>query len=190
MSSSGTTTQRTGKTTWKLDPVHSEVEFGVRHMMISTVKGAFKSVQGTVRIDEETYERSEVDVEIDAASIDTRDEKRDQHLRSEDFFHVEEHPTLEFKSRKVEGDEQSFRIPGELTIRGVTRPVILEGELLGGGVDPWGNDRLAFRAETKVSRKDYGLTWNQTLEAGGVLVGDEVTIALEVQVVRADDDQA
>ena len=173
--------------TWTLDPAHSQVEFGVRHMMISTVKGTFTELQGTLELDEDHIGNSSVEVEIDAASIDTRNEDRDQHLRSGDFFDVENHPSLTFRSTRVEKADDGLRITGDLTIRGETREVTLDAEELGRGTDPWGNPRVAFRAGTKIDRKDFGLTWNQALEAGGVLVGNEVSIELEVQAIPASD---
>jgi polyisoprenoid-binding protein YceI len=174
-------------TTWHLDPAHSQVEFGVRHMMISTVKGFFTGVEGAIHLDENDLSNSSVEVTIDASSVDTRNEDRDNHLRSGDFLDVETHPSLTFRSRRVEGSLDSFQVTGDLTIRGETREVTFEAEKQGGGTDPWGNQRLGFRGETKVSRKDFGLTWNQALETGGVLVGDEVRIILEVQGVRSED---
>lgn len=182
---STTTTSRT----WSIDPVHSQVDFGVRHMMISTVRGTFGELEGTIHLDEDDLTNSSVEVSIDAASIDTRNEDRDTHLRSGDFLNVEEHPTLRFKSRSVEPAGDGFVVQGDLTIRGVTREVTLEAEELGRGTDPWGNPRVGFRADTRINRKDFGLTWNQALETGGVLVGDEVKISLEVQAIPAGDDQ-
>jgi polyisoprenoid-binding protein YceI len=182
---SAATRERT--TRWTLDPAHSQVEFRVRHMMISTVKGFFPGVEGTIHVDDEDLSRSSVEVEIETASIDTRNEDRDTHLRSGDFFDVETYPVMRFRGRRVEGIAERFRVVGDLTIRDATREVTLDGETLGSGTDPWGNERMAFRAETKINRKDFGLTWNQALEAGGVLVGDEVTIVLEVQAVRSDE---
>ena len=186
---SETVTRTSGISRWNLDPAHSQVEFGVRHMMISTVKGSFDELEGEVELNGDDFAQSRVSVEIDASSIDTGNEDRDQHLRSEDFLDVDEFPALSFRSTKVEGTEDSFRLPGDLTIRGETREVVLKGKLLGGGTDPWGNERLAFRAQTTVNRKDFGLTWNQALEAGGVLVGDEVEITLEVQAVEAQEEE-
>ncbi len=175
-----------GTTSWHIDPAHSQVEFGVRHMMISTVKGFFTGVEGVIHLDEDDLSNSRVDVTIDASSVDTRNEDRDNHLRSGDFLDVETHPSITFRSRRVEGSLESFQVTGDLTIRGETREVTFEAEKQGGGTDPWGNQRLGFRGETKVSRKDFGLTWNQALETGGVLVGDEARIILEVQGVRAE----
>lgn len=173
--------------TWTIDPVHSRVEFGVRHMMISTVKGTFSELEGTIHLDGDDLSRSSVEVEIDATSLDTGSEDRDQHLRSADFFHVEKHPTLRFVGRTVEPADDGFLITGDLTIRGETREVTLEAEKLGTGTDPWGNPRVGFRAETSISRKDFGLTWNQALETGGVLVGDNVDISLDVQAIPDSD---
>jgi polyisoprenoid-binding protein YceI len=178
----------TDVTTWTLDPSHSQVEFGVRHMMISTVKGSFNELSGTIAYDGENLADAALEVEIDAASIDTRNADRDGHLRSGDFFDVETHPKLVFRSTGIEGTPESFKVKGDLTIRGETRPVVLDAELLGGGEDPWGNQRLAFRAETEINRKEFGLSWNQTLEAGGVLVGEKVRITLEVQAVEESGD--
>lgn len=173
-------------TTWKIDPVHSGVEFAVRHMMIATVKGRFRDVDGVIAFDEEDLTSGEVEVRIAAASIDTGEEARDDHLRSGDFFDVERFPELTFESRRVERAEDGYRMTGDLTIRGRTRETVLEVEDLGGGVDPWGGRRRAFHATAKVNRKDFGLTWNQALEAGGVLVGDEVRITLDIQAVAQD----
>ena len=176
------TTQR-----WNIDPSHSGVSFSIRHMVISKVRGAFERWQGVVDFDEQDPAASKVSVTIDAASIDTREEKRDAHLRSADFFDVENHPALTFVSTAVEklaGNE--YRVTGDLTIKGVTRPVTLEAEYLGGGKDPWGNQRLGFLARTSINRKDFGLGWNQVLEAGGVLVGEKVEIELDVQAIKAE----
>ena len=172
--------------TWEIDPAHTDVAFAVKHLMISTVRGRFASVAGTVRLDETDVTRSSVNVDIDAGSIDTRQEQRDAHLRSADFFDVDVHPRLTFRSRSVErtGSDR-LRVRGELTIRGVSRDVVLEVVDEGRGTDPWGGQRAAFSATTSIDRRDFGLTWNQALETGGVLVSNEVKITLEVQVVRA-----
>lgn len=181
-----TAATETTTNTWSVDPVHSQAEFGVRHMMISTVKGYF-DVEGTIHLDEDDFSASSIELTMDAASVNTRNEDRDAHLRSEDFFDAESHPVLKFKG-SPEGPRggDRFTVEGELTIRDVTRPVTLEAEELGRGTDPWGNPRVGFRGETRISRKDYGLTWNQALETGGVLVGDEVRIQVEVQAIPAD----
>jgi len=173
-------------TTWNIDLSHSAINFSARHMVVSKVRGAFNRWQGALQFDEQNPERSKVSVQIEADSIDTREPKRDAHLRSADFFDVEKYPTLSFESTKVEVlEDKRYRITGELTIHGVTREVVLDAENLGGGKDPWGNQRIAFEATTSVNRKDFGLTWNQALETGGVLVGDKIEIALEVQAVKA-----
>lgn len=172
-------------TTWTIDPTHAEVAFAVRHLMLATVRGRFGTVSGTVEIDEARPERSSVDVTIDVTSIDTRQEMRDNHLRSADFFDVANHPTLTFKSKRVEGDiTGEFRVTGDLTIRGTARPVTLDVSLEGRGRDPWGNERAGFEAKGKISRSEFGLTWNQALETGGVAVGDEVKISIDVEIVK------
>lgn len=177
-----------GTTTWTIDPSHSLVEFTARHMMITRVKGRFSGVSGTVVTNEADPSKSSVNVEIDAASIDTREEKRDGHLRSGDFLDVENFPHLTFRSTRIEGNPKSagdsFTLVGDLTIRGTTREVTLDATFDGSGTDPWGGTRASFSAETKIDRREFGLTWNQALETGGVLVGNEVKISLEVQAVK------
>ena len=178
----------TGTTTWQIDPNHTLVEFSAKHMMITTVKGRFGNVSGTIVVDERNPDRSRVEAEIDAATIDTRAEQRDQHLRSADFLDVEKHPTITFKSRQVRGSSKNpgdeFQIIGDLTIRGTTREVTLDATYEGRGNDPWGGERVSFSATTKIDRRDFGLTWNQALETGGLLVGNEIKISLEIQAVR------
>lgn len=173
--------------TWTIDSTHSQVGFAVKHMMFTTVRGRFADLEGVVTLDADAPERSSVDVEIRADSIDTQVEGRDQHLRSADFLDVEAHPTLTFRSRRVEGDVSrpgsAFRVIGDLTLHGVTREVVLDATFDGTGTDPWGNPRAGFSAETTIDRRDFGLTWNQGLEAGGVLVGHEVKIQLAVQAI-------
>jgi polyisoprenoid-binding protein YceI len=181
-----TTTQTAAATTWKIDPVHSHIEFSVRHLMITTVKGRFTGVDGTVIIDDEDPSRSQVDVRIDASTIDTREPQRDAHLRSADFLDAETFPRLTFTSTRVsERPGSEFSVTGNLTMHGVTREVVLNVTDEGRGRDPWGGERAGFNATTRINRKDYGLNWNQTLETGGVLVGDEVRIRLELQLVKA-----
>lgn len=171
-------------TTWQIDPAHTDVGFAVKHMMISTVKGRFADVSGTITLDDDDLSKSSVEVEIKAASIDTRQPDRDAHLRSADFFDVEKYPTLTFKSRRVEPlDNGKFRVIGDLTIRDVTREVVLEASEEGRGKDPWGGERIGFSASTKIDRRDFGLTWNTALETGGVLVGNDIKITLEVEAV-------
>ena len=174
-------------TTWKIDPVHSVAEFKVKHMMISNVKGQFAQVSGVLVLDEKDLTHSRVEASIDGASINTRDSQRDTHLRSADFLHVEKFPTLSFKSAGINhAADADLAVTGDLTIRGVTRPVTftVEGPT-SPAKDPWGNTRLGLSASTKINRKDFGLTWNTALETGGILVGDEVTITLDVQFVKA-----
>ena len=178
---------QTAVSTWNLDAAHSVAEFKVKHMMISNVKGQFAKVTGVLKFDEQDVTKSKIEASIDAASLNTRDDQRDTHLKSPDFFHVEQHPTLSFKSTRIKknGDGE-LSVSGDLTIRGVTRNVdfTIEGPTPP-TKDPWGNTRLGLSATTKINRKDYGLTWNAALETGGILVGEEVTITLDVQFVKA-----
>ncbi len=172
-------------TTWNFDPAHSEITFKVRHMMFSKVSGTFEQWEGDFEFDPDDPASASTQVDIDAASIDTGNDDRDDHLRSADFFDVEGHPRLRFESTGVEktGDE-TFTLNGELTIRDATNPVSLDVEYHGKATDPWGNQRVGFTATTKLNRKDWGLTWNQALEAGGVLVGDTVEVELNVQAIQ------
>ena len=173
-------------TTWTIDPAHTEVGFSVKHLMISTVRGRFADVRGTIQLAGDDVTQASVEAEIATASIDTRQEQRDTHLRSADFFEVEKYPTITFRSTRVERIKNDrYRIVGDLTIRGVTREVVLEGSDEGRGRDPWGGDRLAFSATTAIDRRDFGLTWNQALETGGVLVSNEIKISIDVQAVKA-----
>lgn len=172
-------------TTWSIDPAHSHVEFAVKHMMISTVKGRFAVVRGTVRTDEANPANSDVNIEIDVDSIDTREAQRDAHLKSADFFDIEKFPKITFKSTRitdVSGD--NFKLTGDLSIHGVTRPITLDVTSEGRGKDPWGGERAGFSATGKIKRSEFGLTWNQVLEAGGILVGDDIKINLDVEVVK------
>lgn len=171
--------------TWTLDPAHTVIGFSVKHLMAAKVRGSFKAFDGSIEMGE-TPEESSVTVSIDAASIDTGVEDRDNHLRSPDFLEVEQHPTITFRSTKVERVEgERYRMEGELTIRGVTKPVTLDVTYLGMMADPWGNEKAMFNATTRIDREDWGLTWNQALEAGGWLVGKQIDIELEVQAQRA-----
>lgn len=179
-----TTAAVAAKTTWAIDAGHSNVEFAVRHLMISTVRGRFPDVIGTVQLDSEDPANSTVDVAVNVASIDTRQEQRDEHLRSADFFDVATFPALTFKSTRVRRDGDDFQVDGDLTIRGVTRPVTLRATEEGRTRDPWGGERIGFSASTKINRRDFGLTWNQVLEAGGFAVGDEVKITVDVELVK------
>ena len=166
--------------TWTLDPAHSEVGFVVRHMMISKVRGAFGIKEATLIAPENPLEAS-VQAHVDASSIDTKDEGRDGHLRSADFLDVENFPTIDFVSTGVRVEDGEMLVDGNLTIRGTTRPVTFEFDFGGFGNDPWGNYKAGATAKTVINREDFGLTWNTALEAGGVLVGKDVTITLDLQ---------
>ena len=170
---------------WDFDLVHSSVNFHARHLMVSKVHGRFTKWGGTLELDDEDLTRSRVHITIDAASIDTQEPKRDDHLRSADFLEVDKFPSLTFSSTEIkrEGDED-YTVAGDLTIRGVTRRVTLRVEGGGRVTDPWGGTRTGFSARTSISRKDFGLTWNVALEAGGFVVGDKLDITLEVEAVK------
>lgn len=170
--------------TWNLDSTHSVVEFKVKHMMISNVKGTFGKASGVLNYDEANPAASSVEATVDVTSIATGDAQRDAHLKGADFFETEKFPTMTFKSSKVVPEDGT--VEGELTIKGVTKTVAFDVEgPTAPGKDPWGNTRIAVEATTKISRKDFGLTWNATLETGGFLVGDEVTIMIDAQFVKA-----
>jgi len=170
---------------WNFDPVHSHIAFSVRHLMISKVTGHFKSWTGTLLIDDDQPENSRIDVEIEAATIDTKEPQRDDHLRSPDFLDVEKYPSASFNSRKVEviGDDR-YRVTGDLTLHGISKPLVLDVTYEGAGKDPWGGERAGFVATTAIDRKDFGLVWNKALETGGVLVGDKVELTLEIEAVK------
>jgi polyisoprenoid-binding protein YceI len=171
---------------WNIDLTHSSIDFSVRHMVVAKVRGHFTRWNGTLQLDPDQLTASSVEVRIESGSIDTREPKRDAHLRSPDFLDAEGHPVLEFRSTRVETESaESLKIHGELTIRGVTREVVLDTEYGGRAKDPWGGERMGFTARTKINRKDFGLQWNQVLETGGVMVGDVIEINLEIEAVRA-----
>jgi polyisoprenoid-binding protein YceI len=171
-------------TRWIIDPSHSGIHFSIRHMVFAKVRGAFTRWQGTLDFDEADPTRSRVEVRIEAASIDTHEPKRDAHLRSADFFDMEQHPELRFVSTAIEKTGDRCAVTGELSLHGVTRPITLDAEILGAGKDPWGNERMSLSATGSVNRKDFGLGWNQVLETGGVLVGETVEIAAEIEAVK------
>jgi polyisoprenoid-binding protein YceI len=180
-------TPQTTTTTWNIDPAHSVAEFKVKHMMISNVKGQFPKVTGVLALDESALTNSRVEAVIETASIETRDAQRDAHLKSADFFHVEKFPTLSFKSTDIRlVRDGELAVEGDLTIRGVTRKVVFNVD---GPTpptkDPWGGTRVAVSATTKINRKNFGLIWNAALETGGILVGDEVTITLDAEFLKA-----
>lgn len=172
--------------TWQIDPNHSAAQFAVRHLAISTVRGAFTKVTGTVQLDSQDISKSSVEVTIDAASVDTRVADRDKDLRSDHFFDVAKYPTITFKSTKVEQVEPGkLKVTGDLTIHGVTKPVVLDVEGPTAPVkDPWGNQRAAVNATTKINRQDFGVKWNATMDGGGVVVGDDVAITIDAELVQ------
>jgi polyisoprenoid-binding protein YceI len=172
--------------TWKVDSAHTSVEFAVRHLMITTVKGRFAEVSGVVKSHDGDPAKGEVDITINAASIDTREAQRDAHLRSADFFEVETYPTITFRSKRVDdvaGDR--FTLVGDLTMHGVTKEVALDVTSEGRAKDPWGGERSGFTATAKVKRSEFGLTWNQLLETGGLAVSDDIKISIDVELVKA-----
>jgi polyisoprenoid-binding protein YceI len=172
-------------TTWNIDSAHTGISFSVRHMVVSKVRGRFAKFAGTIHLDDADMSQSFAEVTIDAGSIDTGVADRDTHLRSGDFFDVEKFPELRFRSKRVEVLASGrYRIVGDLTIRDVTREISLDAEYGGRAKDPWGNERIGFVAKASLERKDFGLTWNQVLEAGGILVGERIDIDLDVQGVR------
>lgn len=176
---------------WTIDRAHSMLEFRAKHMMFTTVRGQFTEFDGKLELDMDHPERSHIQGSVEIASIDSGDEGRDTHLRSEDFFDVEHHPQMTFRSTRIErkGDNE-FKVHGELTIRGVTRPIVWDVEAAELGKDPWGNPRLGFSAESKLNRRDFGLNWNVALETGGFLVSDEIKIFAEIQAVPTAQDAA
>jgi polyisoprenoid-binding protein YceI len=170
---------------WDIDQTHSSINFSVRHLMVSKVRGHFASWRGELDLDETDLTRSRVSIDIDAASVDTKEPKRDDHLRSADFLEVEKFPTLQFRSIEITKVGDDYKMIGDLTIHGVTHPVTLTVEYGGIAKDPWGGERGGFSAHTSISRKDFGLTWNVALEAGGILVGDKIEIGIELEAIKA-----
>ena len=176
---------------WQIDLSHSQIQFSVRHLMISKVRGQFEQFTGTVNFDEQNPAQTTVEVAVDLNSINTRDEKRDGHLRSADFFDVENNPTMTFVSKAVtQADEFNGRLIGDLTIRGVTKEIALDVQYSGTAKAPWGTTSAGFSAKGKLNRKDFGLNWNAGLETGGVLVGDEVEIGIELEIVKQPEAEA
>lgn len=170
---------------WVIDGSHSRVQFSARHMMISTVRGEFAKFSGTVEFDEKNPAATKVDVSVDTASVNTKDEKRDGHLKSPDFFEVEKFPTMSFKSKKVTSvDGNSAKLVGDLTIKGVTHEATLDTEYNGTAKAPWGTTSAGFTASGKINREDWGLTWNAPLETGGVLVGKDIKIEIDLEIVK------
>jgi polyisoprenoid-binding protein YceI len=172
-------------TTWQLDPSHSSVEFSVKHLMIASVKGSFGKFEASLTGDDNDLSGAKITVTIDTSSIDTGNDQRDAHLRSGDFFDVEKYPAITFTGKRIVGDAfGEFKLVGDLTIRDVTREITLDATFEGRAKDPWGNSRLGYTATGKIRRTDFGLNWNQALEAGGVLVSEDVKIAVEAQFVK------
>jgi polyisoprenoid-binding protein YceI len=184
---STTTASPAALTTWNLDPAHSAAEFKVRHMMISHVKGKFTGLTGTLNLHETDHTLSSVEASVDVASVHTGDPQRDAHLKTAEFFDVEKFPTMTFKSTRVERNSNGgYAVTGELTIHGATKTETFDVEDISGPAkDPWGNTRIGLSATTKINRKDFGLHWNAALEAGGFMVGDEATISLDVEFIKA-----
>ena len=173
-----------GTSTWNIDPTHSTAEFAVKHMMVSTVKGRFKSLSGGIIVNEVDPTRSVVEAAIDVASVDTGAEQRDEHLRSDDFFNAARYPQITFRSTRISGSGEAWKLEGDLTIRDVTRPVVLDVEFEGRAPDAYGGERAGFIATTKIRRSEFGVNWNSLIEAGGVAVSDTVKITLNIEVVR------
>ena len=177
---------QTRTTTWTIDPAHTTLEISAKHMMFTTVRGRFTGVQGTIVDHHDDPAQSSVMAEIDARTITTGDEQRDTHLRSADFLDVENHPTITFRSSRIAGSREHFRVTGDLTIRGRTREVTLDTTFEGRGTNPYGKKVAGFSATGQINRTDFGLTWNVALEAGGVLVSDQLKFTIDVQAVRED----
>ena len=170
---------------WQIDPSHSHIAFTVRHMMISKVRGRFETFNGTINFDEANPSSSSVQVEVDLNSIQTRDEKRDAHLKSPDFFDAEKFPTMTFASSRIEQvDEQNGRLVGNLTIKGISKEIVLDVEYAGTAKSPWGSVSAGFSARGAINRKEWGLNWNQALETGGVLVGEKINIEIDLELVQ------
>ncbi len=186
-STAESTLQTAGPTveTWTLDPAHSLAEFAVKHLMISTVKGRFGDMTGTLHLDPARPTDSRVEVDLDVSSVTTSDEKRDTHLKSADFFDVGKYPSMKFRTTGVEGDINGrFKLIGDLTIRDTTRRVVLDANAEGRVKDPWGGERMGFTASGRINRTEFNLTWNVALEAGGVLVGDDVRLSIEAEFLK------
>lgn len=171
-------------TKWTVDPTHSEVGFKVKHMMFTNVSGRFGTFNGSAETEGDNFENAKIDFEADVTSIDTNNADRDNHLKSGDFFDAEQHPKLTFTATEMKKDGDDYKLTGDLTVHGVTKPVTLNVEYGGIAKDPWGNEKAGFSINGKLNRKDYGLTWNAALETGGVLVSDEVKLNIELQLVK------
>jgi polyisoprenoid-binding protein YceI len=181
-----TQTRPAALSTWQIDSKHSTAEFAVRHMMITTVKGHITGIEGAIHLDEADPTRSSVEASLDVATIDTRDPQRDGHLRSADFFDVERFPNITIASTRIKRSDDRYRIIADLTIRDVTKEIALDATIEGRQRDPWGSERAGFSGHTVIDRRDFGLTWNQALDAGAVLVGNDVRISIELEAVRQE----
>jgi len=173
------------KTSWVIDPTHSEIQFKVKHLVISTVTGSFKTFEGTVETDGDDLTTANINFSADIASIDTNQAQRDEHLRSAEFFDAANHPKMTFTSSSLEktGDD-TYKLKGDLTMKGVTKPVVLDAEYGGAMTDFYGQNKAGFEITGKINRKDFGLTWSATTEAGGVVVGDEIKLAINIQLIK------
>jgi polyisoprenoid-binding protein YceI len=182
-----TGTGATSAITWNLDPIHSNAQFKVRHMMISNVKGEFHGLKGSLKLDSTDITKSSVEATIDVSTINTREEQRDTHLKSADFFDVALSPTMTFKSTEIQKrGVDTLAVSGDLTLHGVTRNVVLDVEGPSAPIkDPYGNTRIGLSATTRINRKDFGLTWNGVLESGGIMVGDEIAITIDLEFVKS-----
>lgn len=181
----GTQEQTGTKSTWTVDPAHANINFSAKHMMVSTVRGHLGPVSGSIELDENDFTNSEIEVAIDVANLQTRDEKRDGHLKSGDFFDVENFPTATFKSTRIErAGEDKYKVVGLLTVRDITREVELDTDFEGFASNPWGQKLVGFTATTKLNRKDFGLNWNVALEAGGVLVGENIKLDIDIEAIK------
>jgi polyisoprenoid-binding protein YceI len=173
------------KTSWVIDPTHSEIQFKVKHLVISTVTGSFKTFEGTVETDGDDLTTAKINFSADIDSIDTNQAQRDEHLRSAEFFDAENHPKMTFTSSSLEKTgEDTYKLKGDLTIKGVTKPVVLDAEYGGAMTDFYGQNKAGFEITGKINRKDFGLTWSATTEAGGVVVGDEIKLAINIQLIK------
>jgi polyisoprenoid-binding protein YceI len=170
---------------YKIDRAHSSVGFAVRHMVVSKVKGEFNEWSGTILYDDKDISKSSVEVNLKTASVDTKDVKRDEHLRSADFFDVEKHPEIIFKSKRIEKSDNGYVAVGDLTLRGVTKEIRIPFEIAGMITDPYGNTRMGLSASTKINRQDFGVSWSKTLDTGGLVVSDDVDIEIEIEAVKA-----
>jgi polyisoprenoid-binding protein YceI len=170
---------------WNIDTTHSSIDFVVRHMVVSKTRGTFTKWSGSFEVDTENPAASSAQATLEVGSLDTRDAQRDGHLKSGDFFDAEKHPTITFKSTSVEGAGDKFKLHGDLTLHGATHATTVDVEYNGTNKDPWGNTRAHYSARAKLNRKDFGLSWNQVLEAGGLLIGEEVHVEIEIEALKA-----